>query len=50
LMAFAGKDGPSWFVVARHGDREIQANVKTRREAWKQICRQAEDLGLVHPL
>ncbi len=48
--AFAGKEGLSWLVFGTNGDHTIQANGKTQEEAWKQACRQAEEIGLVHPL
>jgi hypothetical protein len=48
--AFAGKVGLSWLVCGTHGDHQIQANGKTQEAAWKQACRQAEEMGLVQPL
>ena len=45
--AFAGKDGISWLVYGTNGDHTIQANGKTQEEAWKQTCREAEEMGLV---
>jgi hypothetical protein len=48
--AFAGKDELSWLVCGTHGDHQVQALGKTQEAAWKQACRQAEELGLVQPL
>jgi hypothetical protein len=48
--AFTGKDGLSWLVLGINGDHSIQANAKTQESAWRQACRQAEELGLVHPV
>jgi hypothetical protein len=48
--ACAGKDGLSWLVCGTHGDHQFQANAKTQEAAWKQACRQAEELGLVQPV
>ena len=48
--AFASKDGISWLVFGTNGDHEIQANGKSQTEAWKQACRQAEEMGLVQPV
>ena len=48
--AFAGKSGISLLVFATNGEHSIQANGKTQLEAWKQACRQHEEMGLVHPL
>jgi hypothetical protein len=48
--AFAGKEGISWLVYGTKGDHSIQANGKTQEEAWKQACRQAEEMGLVQPV
>jgi hypothetical protein len=45
--AFAGKDGISWLVYGTNGDHAIQATGQTQEEAWKQACRQAEEMGLV---
>ena len=45
--AFVGKEGISWLVYGTNGDHAIQANAKTREQAWKQACRQAEEMGLV---
>ncbi len=47
--AFAGREGITWLVYGTNGDHSIQANGKTQLEAWKQACRRAEELGLVHP-
>ena len=47
--AFAGKEGISWLIFGTNGDHSIRANVKTEVEAWKQACRQAEEMGLVQP-
>ena len=48
--AFAGKEGISWLVFGTKGDHSIRANGKTQEEAWKQACRQAEEMGLVQPV
>ena len=48
--AFTDKGGLSWLVCGTHGDHQIQANGNTQGEAWKRACRQAEELGLVHPV
>ena len=48
--AFVGKEGISWLVYGTKGDHSIQANGKTQVEAWKQACRQAEEMGLVQPV
>ena len=50
FTAFVGKDGISWLVYGTKGDYSIQANGKTQEEAWKQACRQAEEMGLVQPV
>ena len=48
--AFVGKEGLTWLVFGRKGEHSIQANAKTQEQAWKQACRQAEEIGLVQPL
>jgi hypothetical protein len=48
--AFTGRDALSWLVCGTHGDDEMQVNGKTQEAAWKQACRQAEELGLVQPV
>jgi hypothetical protein len=48
--AFASKQGLSWLVFGTNGDHSIQANERTQEDAWKQACRQAEEMGLVHPV
>ena len=48
--AFVGKEGISWLVYGTKGDHSIQANGKSQVEAWKQACRQAEEMGLVQPV
>jgi hypothetical protein len=48
--AFSGKDGLSWLVCGTLSDQQIQANGKTQEAAWKQACRQAEEVGLIQPL
>ena len=48
--ALVGKEGISWLVFGTNGDHSIQANGKTQEEAWKQACRQAEEMGLVQPV
>ena len=48
--AFVGKDGISWLVFGTKGDHSIQANGETQEQAWKKACRQAEELGLIHPI
>jgi hypothetical protein len=49
VTAFVGKQGMSWLVFGTNGDHSIQANGKTQEKAWKDVCRQAEEMGLVHP-
>ena len=48
--AFAGKEGFSWLVYGTNGDHTIQVNGTSQEEAWKQACRQVEELGLVQPV
>ncbi len=48
--AFTGKQGISWLVYGTKGDHSIQTNGTTQVEAWKQACRQAEEMGLVQPV
>ena len=48
--AFAGKEGISWLVCGTKGDHSIRAEGKSQEEAWKQACRQAEQMGLVQPV
>ena len=48
--AFAGKEGISWLVYGTNGDHTIQANGETQKEAWRQACREAEELGLIQPV
>ena len=48
--AFVGKEGISWLVFGTKGDHSIQAEGKSQEEAWKQACRQAEEMGLVQPV
>ena len=48
--AFAGKEGLSWLVYGTNSNYSIQANGKTQEEAWKQACRQAEEMRLVQPV
>ena len=48
--AFVGKEGISWLVYGTKGDHSIRAEGKSQVEAWKQACRQAEEMGLVQPV
>jgi hypothetical protein len=48
--AFVGKEGTSWLVFGTKGDHSIRAEGKSQVEAWKQACRQAEEMGLVQPV
>jgi hypothetical protein len=48
--AFVGKEGMSWLVFGTRGDHSIHAEGKSQEEAWKQACRQAEEIGLVQPV
>ena len=48
--AFAGRDGITWLVYGTRGEHSIQANGTTQEDAWKQACRQAEEMGLVQPV
>ena len=45
--AFVGKEGISWLVSGTKGDHSIRAEGKRQVEAWKNACRQAEEMGLV---
>jgi hypothetical protein len=49
-IAFAGQEGISWLVYGTNGDHLIQVHGKSKEEAWKQACRQADALGMVHPV
>jgi hypothetical protein len=48
--AFVGKEGISWLVFGTKGEHTLRANGKNQEEAWKQACRQAEEMGLVQPV
>ena len=48
--AFVGKEGMSWLVFGTKGDHSIRAEGKSQVEAWKDACRQAEEMGLVQPV
>ena len=48
--AFVGKEGISWLVYGTRGDHSIRAEGKSQVEAWKDACRQAEEMGLVQPV
>jgi hypothetical protein len=48
--AFVGKEGMSWLVFGTKGDHSIRAEGKSQVEAWKNACRQAEEMGLVQPV
>ncbi len=48
--AFAGKEGMSWLVYGTNGEHSIRAEGKSQEEAWKQACRQAEEMRLVQPV
>ena len=48
--AFAGKEGISWLVFGTKGDHSIRAEGKSQEGAWKNACRQAEEMGLVQPV
>jgi len=48
--AFAGKEEISWLVFGTKGDHPIKAEGKSQVEAWKDACRQAEEMGLVQPV
>ena len=48
--AFVGKQGISWLVFGTRGDHSIRAEGKSQVEAWKQACRQAEEMGMVQPV
>ena len=48
--AFVGKEGISWLVFGTKGDHSIRAEGKSQEEAWKDACRQAEEMGLVQPV
>ncbi len=50
VTAFVGKEGMSWLVLGTKGDHSIRAEGKSQVEAWKQACRQAEEMGLVQPV
>ena len=47
VTAFVGKEGISWLVYGTRGDHSIRAEGKSQVEAWKDACRQAEEMGLV---
>ena len=48
--AFVGKEEISWLVFGTKDDHSIHAEGKSQVEAWKQACRQAEEMGLVQPV
>ena len=48
--AFVGKEGISWLVYGTKGDHSIRGEGKSQTEAWKNACRQAEEIGLVQPV
>ena len=50
VTAFVDKEGISWLVYGTRGDHSIRAEGKSQVEAWKQACRQAEEMGLVQPM
>lgn len=45
--SFLSNEGVTWLVFGTNGDHSIHANGKTQEEAWKQGCRQADELSLV---
>jgi len=50
VTAFVGKEGITWLVFGTNGDHSIRAEGKSQVEAWKDACRQAEEMGLVQPV
>jgi len=50
VTAFVGKEGMSWLVFGTNGDHSIRAEGKSQEEAWRNACRQAEEMGLVQPV
>ena len=48
--AFVGKEGISWLVYGTRGELSLRAEGKSQTEAWKNACRQAEEMGLVQPV
>jgi len=50
VTAFVGKEGMSWLVFGTRGELSLRGEGKSQVEAWKDACRQAEELGLVQPV
>jgi hypothetical protein len=47
--AFEGEHGLTWLVYRTRAGYEVRAEDGDRNEAWRQVYRQAESLGLVEP-
>jgi hypothetical protein len=45
--SFLSNEGVTWLVFGTKGDRSIHAEGKSREKAWKDACRQAEEMGLL---
>jgi hypothetical protein len=43
--AFVEKRGLTWPASGSKGEHSLRAEGKVRDEAWKQACRQAEEMG-----
>jgi hypothetical protein len=48
--AFVDKERITWLVYGTLGDHSIRAAGTSQDEAWKQACRQAEEMRLVQPV
>ncbi len=48
--AFVGTEGISWLVYGTRGELSLRGEGKSQEMAWKQACRQAEEMGLVQAI